>query len=318
MSIRDRIISAKAKLGRRLVILGHHYQREEVIEFADFRGDSFGLSKIASEQKEAEFIVFCGVHFMAEAAKILARPRQRVFLPDVSAGCPMAEMAPIEKVEAAWSDLKGERVVPVTYMNSTAELKSFCGERGGIVCTSSNAADAFKWALENGDRIFFFPDEHLGKNTARKLGIKTDRILIWPGFCHVHTHFSVAHVERARAEYPGCKVIVHPECFSEVVMASDESASTEGICKYVLSQPKGSTIVVGTEINLVARLAKENPDREVVPLDRSLCPNMFKISPQKLCTVLEGIVEGKPVNEITVPEDVADGARKALNRMLQL
>lgn len=336
----ERITSAKTKLGNRLVILGHHYQREEVIRFADFRGDSYGLSKIASEQKSAEFIVFCGVHFMAEAARILARPNQRVFHPDMTSGCPMADMASIDEVEFAWESLDKcwdlKKTIPVTYMNSVAAIKAFCGKNGGIICTSGNASRVFDWAFNHGNKIFFFPDEHLGRNTARVKGIVSDNIsvwdpknppddlssleninvLLWKGFCHVHTYFTVKQIKNARKNYPDCKVIVHPECTEDVVMASDESGSTEGICKYVESQPKGTTIVVGTEINLVNRLAKENPDKKIVPLARSLCPNMFKISLNDLCWTLEQIVKGDPVNEIIVPADISKNAKLALERML--
>ncbi len=344
------IISAKSKLGKKLVILGHHYQREEVIEFADFKGDSFGLSKIASEQKDAEFIVFCGVRFMAEAARILARPSQRVFHPEFSAGCPMADMADIDKVEEAWEELAElvdiKRVVPVAYMNTSAELKAFCGRNGGLICTSSNACKAFEWAFKHGDKIFFFPDEHLGRNTARRVGIgnnppipplkkggnllvppfvkggeggfKDIRIILWPGYCHVHTFFTLEQVNDARKKYPACKIIVHPECREEVVIACDEAASTEGICKFVAIQPKGTTVVIGTEINLVSRLAHENPDKNIVPLARSLCPNMFKISLRNLCETLEKIIDGRFENEVMVPQEIQEDARVALQRMLDL
>ncbi len=339
--LKERISKIKVSLGKRLVILGHHYQREEVIEFADFRGDSFGLSKIASEQKDAEFIVFCGVQFMAEAARILARPGQRVFHPEFSAGCPMADMADIDKVEEAWKELAGQvdikRVVPVAYMNTSAEIKAFCGRNGGIICTSSNAPRAFDWAFKRGDKIFFFPDEHLGRNTARRVGIGKKqlilwspspqpspikgegvKIILWPGYCHVHTFFTLEHVSEARKKYPGCKIIVHPECREAVVMACDEAASTEGICKFVEAQPKGATIIIGTEINLVSRLAHENADKNIVPLARSLCPNMFKISLKNLCETLESIVGGKTINEVIIPQEIQVDALVALERMLSL
>ncbi len=283
--LRERILKAKKRLGQELVILGHHYQRDEVIAFADFRGDSFALSKAASEQKNAKYIVFCGVHFMAEAARILAAPHQKVILPNIYAGCPMSDMAHADDVENAWNELGKKldmkKVIPIVYMNSEAALKAFCGRHGGIVCTSSNAPRTFDWAFSRGEKIFFFPDEHLARNTARIKGIGKDEIqfwnssthqlinsqlLLWPGFCHVHTYFNLEQILEARAKYPGCKVIVHPECKEEVVLASDESGSTEGICKYVKSAAKGETIVIGTEINLVARLAKENPDKKIVPL----------------------------------------------------
>ena len=344
--LKGRISAAKANLGKRLAILGHHYQREEEIEFADFRGDSFGLSKIASKQKDAEFIVFCGVQFMAQAARILARPEQRVFHPDLTSGCPMADMAEIEDVEDAWAELGKvcdiKKVIPVAYMNTDAELKAFCGKNSGIICTSSNAPKAFDWAFARGEKIFFFPDEHLGRNTARRMGIRHEqlivwnskppspspsplegegggegaRVILWPGFCHVHTHFTIEHVHAARKAYPGCKIIVHPECKAEVVMASDEAASTEGICKFVKAQASGSIVVIGTEINLVMRLMHENPDEIIVPLARSLCPNMFKISLNDLCWTLEQLVKGETVNEIIVPDEIAVPARIALERML--
>lgn len=336
--LRERISSAKKRLGKELVILGHHYQRDEVIEFADLRGDSFALSKAASEQKKAKYIVFCGVHFMAEAARILAGPKQHVLLPNALAGCPMSEMARAEDVENAWDELgaKGldmDRVIPIVYMNSEARLKAFCGEHNGIVCTSSNAPRCFDWAFTRGDRIFFFPDEHLARNTARGKGIRKEdvefwdssrltahgsRVLLWHGFCHVHTFFTVEHINEARRKYPGCKIIVHPECPEAVVMAADESGSTEGICKFVSSQPKGTTVVIGTEINLVSRLARESGDVKVVPLARSLCPNMFKLSPADLCYTLESLVDGRLINEITLPDDIVRGARLALDRMLSV
>lgn len=341
--LKKRIAKIKEKLGRKLVILGHHYQREEVLKFADFLGDSFKLSKIAGEQKKAEFIVFCGVHFMAEAAKILARPEQKVFHPDFTAGCPMADMADIDDVEDVWEKLGKvwdmKKVVPVAYMNTTAKLKAFCGKNGGIICTSSNAPKAFLWAFGRGKKIFFFPDEHLGRNTAKKLKIpreelelwergfiipphppleKGGKIILWNGFCHVHTFFTLEHVNDARKKYPNCKIIVHPECKEEIVMASDESASTEWMVKFVEAQAKGSTIVIGTEINLVSRLAHENKDKKIIPLARSLCPNMFKISLNKLCLTLEQIEKGNPVNEVIVPEDICKNARIALDRMMTL
>ncbi len=336
--LKSRIKKAKFRLGRELVILGHHYQREEVIQFADFKGDSFGLSKMACEQKSAKYIVFCGVHFMAEAARILAKPDQRVFVPDMKAGCPMADMASIDEVEEAWKTL-GEsvnikKVIPITYMNSSADLKAFCGRNGGAVCTSSNAEKVFEWAFGQGEKIFFFPDEHLGRNTANKLGIKHDEavlynsinapthqrtnVLLWNGFCHVHTHFTQEHIRNARKEYKGCKIIVHPECREDVVSMSDASGSTDAICRFVINAPKGSTIVVGTEINLVNRLASENPDRKIVPLARSLCPNMFRVSLNNLCFVLENLVEEEFVNEVKVDEAVANDARSALQCMLNV
>jgi len=331
--LRQRIELSKKKLGRRLVILGHHYQRDDVIAFADFRGDSFRLSKVASEQKQAEFIVFCGVNFMAESARILARPLQRVFLPDMRAGCPMADMADLEDVENAWETLSKQtdikKIIPVAYMNTTAEIKAFCGKKGGIICTSSNAPRVFKWAFERGDKIFFLPDEHLGRNTAKKLNIKGDefalwgdnkipKVILWPGFCHVHTFFTTEHIEEAREKYLGCKIVVHPECKEDVVNKSDDALSTEGICGFVARQKKGSVIIIGTEINLVGRLARENPDKKILPLARSLCPNMFKISLSNLCETLESIVKGEAINEVLVPKEITEPANKALSRMLTI
>ena len=348
--LESRIAAAKFKLGNDVVILGHHYQRPEVIKFADFRGDSFGLSKIASEQS-AKFIVFCGVHFMAEAASILAKPSQKVFIPDMMAGCPMADMASISDIEVAWSILSkkcgSSKIVPVVYMNSSAEAKAFCGRHGGIVCTSGNAARVFDWVFERGDKMLFMPDEHLGRNTAKlknipdsnvavwspmeraayglagegllsELDCAGKKVFVWNGFCHVHTFFNVSHVDAARKKYPDAKVIVHPECSEDVVALSDANASTEGILKFVDTLPEKSTVVIGTEINFVSRLAAEHPDKTIVPLARSLCPNMFRVSLQNLCWLLENLVQNSFVNEVCVPVEIKKDALLSLDRMLKV
>lgn len=330
--LKRRIEDAKKKFGSRLVILGHYYQQSDVIEFADYEGDSFALAKAGAET-DAEFIVFCGVKFMAEASVILAKPGQRVFLPDMDAGCPLSDMAPTEDVLDAWALLEdagaAKDFLPVVYMNSSSELKSFCGEKGGTVCTSSSAAKAFDWAIEQGKRIFFLPDENLGRNTAREFGIKESeisrwdnekiadvldaRLIVWNGYCHVHTFFTEAHVIAAREKYPGCKIVVHPECSPSVAMLSDGVGSTAYLKKFAEDTPAGSTVVIGTEINLVARLAKNHPDKKIVPLARSLCPNMFKLSLADLCCTLENL--GR-VNEVFVNEEIAKDAKIALDRML--
>ncbi|MEE8442699.1 MAG: quinolinate synthase NadA [Dehalococcoidia bacterium] len=340
-----RITAARDKLGRRLVILGHHYQRDEVIQYADFRGDSFLLSQNAARQTEAEFIAFCGVHFMAETADILTAPHRQVILPNITAGCSMADMAPTDDVLDAWDDLTnviGDGLVPVTYMNSTASIKALCGRNGGIVCTSSNAARALGWALEQGERIFFLPDQHLGRNTALKLGIPLEqmvvwdpfkplgglshdqiqqaKVILWQGHCSVHTRFKVSQIEEARRRYPNVVVIVHPECTREVVDAADMDGSTEFIVRTVNQAPTGSVIGVGTEINLVNRLAQENPDKTVFCLDPVVCPcsTMYRIHPAYLAWVLEALVEGKVINRITVDDETAQYARIALERMLSM
>ncbi|MFH0799546.1 MAG: quinolinate synthase NadA [Pseudomonadota bacterium] len=338
--LRRRIAAVKERMGKELLILGHYYQRDEVAGFADIEGDSFALAKEGAES-EAKWIVFCGVHFMAEASVILARPGQRVFLPDMDAGCPLADMASIEQVEAAWRALEAAGTagdfLPITYMNSTAELKAFCGKKGGAVCTSSSASRAFEWATGQGKRIFFFPDENLGRNTARSLLMSDDdvalwdpavkgggidaakirgaRLIVWKGYCHVHTYFTPEHVGKARAAYLGCRIVVHPECNPEVVDLSDSQGSTAYLKKYAEDAPDGSTVVIGTEINLVARLARKHPEKKIVPLARSLCPNMFKISLADLCWTLENLGQ---VNEVFVSEDVARDAKLALDRMLAI
>jgi quinolinate synthase len=340
----SRIGEAKEALGGRLCILGHHYQREEVIQFADFRGDSFGLSQSAAALTEPDYIVFCGVHFMAEAADILSPPARRVVLPDMRAGCPMANMASVDEVLPAWDELVSvvdpEAVVPITYMNSDAELKAFVGQQGGAVCTSSNAAGIFRWAFGERPKVLFFPDEHLGRNTAYAVGVpleemvvwdpdepmgglsaeevRRSKVILWKGYCHVHTHFTPEMVQEVRSRWPDMKVIVHPECTFEVVQLSDATGSTGGIIKTVASSPPASQWAVGTEVHLVNRLSLEHLDKTVVPLDRSLCGTMFLINPQNLCWVLEELVGGGVVNEVAVSEDVRRWARVALDRMLAI
>ena len=343
-SLDERIGAAKAKLGRDVVILGHHYQRDEVVRFADFRGDSLKLSYQAAEA-DGRYIVFCGVHFMAESADILRREHQAVILPDLAAGCSMADMADIGQVEACWSELSsfGDlQIIPVTYMNSTAAIKSFTGEHGGAVCTSSNAAAVMRWAYERGEKVLFLPDEHLGRNTAFRMGISLDqmivwdpyqefggnspeairaaRVILWKGYCSVHQRFTTQHVERVRREHPGIRVIVHPECRFEVAQAADQIGSTEGIIKAITASPAGSQWAVGTEIHLVNRLSKEMPDRKVMSLDPSVCvcTTMFRITPQHLLWALDNLVAGNVVNRISVDERTRHFARVALDRMLSL
>jgi quinolinate synthase len=341
----DRIAAAKARLGRDVVILGHHYQRDEVIKFADFRGDSLKLSFQAS-QAEGRYIVFCGVHFMAESADILRREHQTVVLPDLSAGCSMADMADIGQVEACWSELSSlldsRKIIPVTYMNSTAAIKAFTGERGGSVCTSTNAAEVLKWAFEGGEKVLFLPDEHLGRNTGYRMGIPLDqmivwdpylefggntpeairsaRIILWKGYCSVHQRFTSQQVERVRREHPGIRVIAHPECCFEVAQAADQIGSTEGIIKAIQASPAGTQWAVGTEIHLVNRLGKELKNHKVISLDPSVCvcTTMFRITPQHLLWALENLGEGNVVNRISVDERTRHHARVALDRMLAL
>jgi quinolinate synthase len=351
-----RIRAAKEALGDKLVMLGHYYQRDEVVQYADFVGDSFQLANAALTKPDAETIVFCGVHFMAETADILARPEQHVILPNLAAGCSMADMADEDSVEAAWEQLMAlyadedanstdgkQSVVPVTYMNSSAALKAFCGRNGGIVCTSSNASTVLEWAFERGRRVLFFPDQHLGRNTAKAMGIPLEQIpminarkpglghddpqvlrdakvLLWPGFCSVHKRFTVAQIEQARAQYPGVKVVVHPECPMPVVDAADASGSTEKIRKFVEASQPGDVIAIGTEINMVNRLAAQYPDRTIFCLDPVICPcsTMYRIHPAYLAWVLEALVDGQVLNRITVDADTAHHARVALDRMLSL
>src|SRR5689334_579154 len=341
-----RIAAAKRKLGRRLVILGHHYQRDEVIKFADYTGDSYKLAGEISKHPDAEFIVFCGVHFMAESADVLSSPAQHVILPDLAAGCSMADMAAPEQLEMCWNDLQQmgvNSVIPVTYINSAASIKAFVGERGGVVCTSSNAAATLKWAWERGDKILFLPDQHLGRNTAWKLGVPLDemvvwdpneifggldpdalkraRIILWKGHCSVHTRFTVRQIQNMRAQHPGVRVIVHPEVPWEVVQAADDSGSTEYIIKTVMQSPSGSTWAVGTEIHLVERLARQAaPERTVLSLDQfgCLCSTMFRVSPNHLLWTLEGLVGRVVHNRIVVPDDRKHWTKVALDRMLSI
>ncbi|BDV31031.1 quinolinate synthase NadA [Microbacterium terricola] len=348
-----RIRAAKATLGERVVILGHFYQREEVVAHADYLGDSFQLANAALEHPEAEAIVFCGVHFMAETADLLSRPEQAVILPNLAAGCSMADMADIDQVEECWEQLEevyGDMaavdadglvpVIPVTYMNSSAAIKGFVGRHGGIVCTSSNARTVLEWAFARGRRVLFFPDQHLGRNTAKAMGVPLAqmpmwnprkplggsdagtladaRVILWHGFCSVHRRFTVDQIAKARAEHPGVRVIVHPECPMEVVDAADEAGSTDYIRKAIAAATEPTTFAVGTEINLVQRLAAEYPQHEIFCLDPVVCPcsTMYRIHPGYLAWVLEALVAGTVLNRITVPADVADPARLALERML--
>ncbi len=343
-----RIESARRALGSRLVILGHHYQRDDVIRHADYTGDSFRLSLLASERPEAEFIVFCGVHFMAESADILKAGNQKVILPDLGAGCSMADMATAEQVEDAWEQLQsigvvGDfKVLPITYMNSSAAIKAFCGQHGGVVCTSSNAVPLFDKSLKEADKLFFFPDQHLGRNTGYKFGIPIEqmalwdphqelggntaeqlraaRLILWKGHCSVHGRFRASHVEQVRAQVPGIKVLVHPECVREVVEQSDLNGSTEFIIKTIEAAPAGSSWAVGTEVNLVNRLVKQFPDKHIQLLspDLCMCATMYRIAPQNLAWTLESLVAGYVVNQITVPEETARWARVALDRMLAI
>jgi quinolinate synthase len=341
----QRIAAAKAKLGKDVVILGHHYQRDEVVKFADFRGDSLKLSQQAAEA-DAKFIVFCGVHFMAESADILRRGNQVVVLPDLNAGCSMADMADIGQVEACWQELSGvtdtSKIIPVTYMNSTAAIKSFTGEHGGSICTSSNAAAVMKWAFAQGGKVLFLPDEHLGRNTGFRMGIPLDemivwdpyedlggntpeaiqmaKVILWKGYCSVHQRFTPEHVAKVRREHPGIRVIVHPECRFEVAQAADEIGSTEGIIRAVKASPPGTKWAVGTEIHLVNRLGKELKDQQVISLDSSVCvcTTMFRITPLHLLWALENLAEGRVVNQISVDEHTRKYARTALDRMLAL
>jgi quinolinate synthase len=344
----ERIAAARRKLGTSTILLGHHYQRDEVIRFADFTGDSYKLSKAASET-DARYIVFCGVHFMAESADILAQAGQQVILPDLNAGCSMADMAEIGQVEECWETLhkagarEGE-IVPVTYMNSSAAIKAFCGERGGLVCTSSNARKAFDWAFARGQKILFLPDQHLGRNTAHAMGIslsglvvydpwqigggitpdrlRAARVILWKGHCSVHQRFLPEHVDKVRAKYPGIQVIVHPECRLEVCEKADALGSTERLIKIVQDAPPGTTFAIGTEIHLVNRLAKQFAPlgKKIVTLDDTgcLCTTMYRISPGHLAWALENLVEGRVVNRIQVRDDVKYWARVALDRMLEI
>jgi quinolinate synthase len=339
-----RIWEAKERLGPSLLILGHHYQRDSVIKFADQRGDSLKLSQFAASSRTAEYIVFCGVHFMAESADILSRPDQKVILPSMKAGCSLADMVTLEDLEGCWEDLRslGIEVVPISYINSSAEVKAFCGREGGAVCTSSNAAAVIKWAMEMGKKVLFVPDEHLGRNTGYSLGIGLSemvtwdpreplgglepqeiaraKLILWKGFCSVHMKFSVEDIIKVRERFPGIKVIVHPECRHEVFRMADEHGSTERIARRVKEGPPGSSFAIGTEINLVKRLADENKDKIVLSLSEraALCPSMYRIDPPHLLWVLDNLLEGRVVNRVMVPEDVAEWARVGLKKMLDI
>ena len=346
-----RIRHAKAVLGEKLLILGHHYQRDEIIQYADLRGDSFKLSELAAQRTVADYIVFCGVHFMAESADVLAQPHQQVILPNMAAGCSMADMAHPDDVLNAWEELSalygpqyGERqpLLPITYMNSAASLKSFCGERNGAVCTSSNAARVLEWAVERGERVLFFPDQHLGRNTGFAMGIplaemvvwnprkplggntpeqlQQAKIILWMGHCSVHKRFTVGQIAHARRDYPGINVIVHPECELTVVQAADMAGSTEFILANIREAAPGTQWAVGTEISMVRRLAAGNPDKTIFCLDPVVCPcsTMYRIHPAYLAWVLDNLLEGYVVNRIQVEGETKRWARVALERMLSL
>jgi len=346
-ALADRIRVAKETLGDSLLILGHHYQRQEVIDWADATGDSYGLARIASAS-DARHIVFCGVHFMAESADVLTSDEQAVMLPDLNAGCSMADMADLESVEEAWDEIAKvtdiDRVVPITYMNSSAALKAFVGEKGGAVCTSTNARAVLDWALARGDQVLFFPDQHLGRNTGYAMGfteddmrvwnprlelggleeadVKDSTFLLWKGHCSVHQRFRPHHIDEARRDHPGVIVVVHPECARDVVEMADQVGSTDFIIKAVEAAPPGSTIAVGTEIHLVQRLAAQAAadNKTVFSLDPLICPcsTMFRIDAAHLCWVLEELIAGRVVNQIAVPNETAKWARVALERMLAI
>ena len=347
------IAQKRALLGERLVILGHHYQREEVIRWADFRGDSYKLCKDAAARPEAEFLIFCGVHFMAESADILSAPHQKVILPDLHAGCSMADMADIDQVEEAWEALTeicaGQKIIPITYMNSAANLKAFVGRNGGAVCTSSNARKIMDWALRSeeqggagGEKLLFFPDQHLGRNTAvlemgfsleqcavwdpnEDLGgqdektLRESPILLWKGHCSVHGTFLPIHIQNFRKQHPGGHVVVHPECVHDVVVLADSYGSTEKIRQIIAAGEPGDVFAVGTEINLVSRLAQEYPDRTVLSLNPNVCvcSTMYRVDGPHLLWVMDNLLEGKVVNQIVVPEPIASQAKLALDRMMQ-
>jgi quinolinate synthase len=340
-----KIAAAKALLGERVFILGHHYQRDEIIRWADVIGDSYKLSVLASQRPAASYVIFCGVHFMAESADILTQPHQAVILPNLTAGCSMADMADIGQVEECWDQLAqvtDETVVPITYMNSAANLKAFVGERNGAVCTSSNARGVMEWGFKQGKKLLFFPDQHLGRNTGVAMGIPLEqmvvwdpwaecggnsaeairqaRVILWKGHCSVHGRFTLEQVEQARAMYPGINVMVHPECTLDVVQAADCAGSTEYIVKAIESAAPGSEWAVGTEINLVNRLARAHPDKRIFCLDPIVCPcsTMYRIHPAYLLWVLDNLLDGRVVNRIQVPEATARWAKVALERMLAI
>ncbi len=343
-----RITAARETLGERVLILGHHYQRDEIIKYADYRGDSFKLAQLAAARPQADYILFCGVHFMAESADVLSGAHQKVILPNPAAGCSMADMANIAEVEECWQMLEEQLgadagIIPVTYMNSAANLKAFCGRNGGIVCTSSNAPAVIDWAFKQGKRVLFFPDEHLGRNTGLKYGIPEQemmvwnpkdpmasddaeeeveraKIILWKGHCSTHMRFSVEQIEQARATYPDIKILVHPECRHEVVAAADLYGSTEYIIDQIEKAPAGSKWGVATEINLVHRLAQEHPDQFIFCLDPIVCPcsTMYRIHPAYLAWVLEALLDGEVINQVSVDAEIAHWARVALERMLAL
>jgi quinolinate synthase len=341
-----RIGAAKRALGDRLVILGHHYQRDEVIRWADAVGDSFKLARFAADNERATDIVFCGVHFMAESADVLTADHQRVILPDLNAGCSMADMADIDQVEEAWDEIAAvtaiDRVIPITYMNSSAALKAFVGRHGGAVCTSSNARAVLEWSLARGERVLFFPDQHLGRNTGFTMGygeadmrvwdprhelggledrdVKESTLLLWKGHCSVHQRFRPTHVEAARAEHPDVEVIVHPECAHDVVVLADRVGSTERIQEWVREAAPGSTLAIGTEIHMVQRLAREHADKTIFSLDPLICPcaTMFRIDAPHLAWTLENLVAGTVVNQIVVDPETSEWAKVALERMLSI
>ena len=341
----ERLAARKAEFGRRLIILGHHYQVDDVIRFADRTGDSYALAKAAAAEKDAEFVVFAGVHFMAESADILTGPQQQVILPDMRAGCTMADMANLDDVELAWDEMMSctsAVIVPITYINSAANLKDFVGRRGGAVCTSSNAAKVVEWAFRKGEKLLFFPDQHLGRNTCYDLGIPLEqmivwdpalpfgghdaatiasaRVLLWKGHCSVHQGFSVEQIAHWRAERPDIRIIVHPECTFEVVQAADCAGSTNFIIDTIRNSEPGSAWAVGTEINLVHRLREQMPDRFIASLSpfQCLCATMYRIRPNYLLWVLDELAAGRVVNVVKVPERIAEGAKLALARMIEI
>lgn len=341
----ERVRGIKERMGKKLVILGHHYQRDEVFQFADYIGDSLKLAQLAADQREARYIVFCGVHFMAETADILTAPHQAVILPDLKAGCSMADMADDDELKTCWLWLKeqfGEAFIPVSYVNSTAAVKAFCGQHNGLTCTSSNARRILEWVLKQGKRVLFLPDEHLGRNTAYALGVPLEemavynpatgeleglqtapdklKVVLWKGFCSVHQHFKLEHVRRVREKDPEVKVLVHPECSFEVVQAADLCGSTEFIIRQVEQAPAGTRWAIGTEMNLVGRLAKRHPEQKIKLLNDMICSclTMNRIDLPHLLWALEEIEAGRIPNRIVVAEEVAALAKKALERMLAL
>jgi quinolinate synthase len=335
----DRIHAAKIALGSDLVILAHHYQRDSIVQFGDFVGDSLELSQRTADARDARYIVFCGVDFMAETAAMLCSPDQKVLLPEKAARCPMAAMATSQQAAVAWDSLAslwGGDITPVTYQNSYADLKAFCGKHGGAVCTSANAQKVLRWGLSQRGHIMFFPDEHLGRNSALALGIPASRIkvwdpdhpapdtmseasvVVWKGFCNVHTRFTPKHVAEIRETYPQAKIVVHPECSAEVVALTDANGSTSYIVRYVNSLSPGETVAIGTEIHMVERLARQNLDKNVVPLARSQCGAMYRINPQNLAYTLDQLSEGPVVNRVQVPREIRKRANQALERMLAL